>query len=70
MVLQLTLQKPLGIRFSRGGDGGAYVVRTDPKIGNTDPQVEVHSYRSLETLLSIHVHVQEPSERICAPCKC
>ena len=38
---QLTLQKPLGIRFTRGGDGGAYVVRSDSKIGSTDPQVEV-----------------------------
>ena len=67
MVLQVTLQKPLGIRFSRGGDGGAYVVRTDPKIGNTDPQVEVCQHCFLETLQSV---VQKPSEGICAFCKC
>ena len=41
MYMQLTLPKPLGIRFTRGGDGGAYVVRSDAKAGNTDPQVEV-----------------------------
>ncbi|CAL5219294.1 g1100 [Coccomyxa viridis] len=38
---EVTLAKPLGVRFTRGGDGGAYVVRSDPKIGNTDPQLEV-----------------------------
>lgn len=39
--MQVTLAKPLGVRFSRGNDGGAYVVRTDAKLGNIDSQIEV-----------------------------
>ena len=39
--LQVSLAKPLGVRFARGNDGGAYVVRTDAKLGSTDPQIEV-----------------------------
>ncbi len=38
---QVYLDKPLGVRFSRGNDGGAYVVRSDAKIGSTDPSIEV-----------------------------
>ncbi len=38
---QVYLDKPLGVRFSRGNDGGAYVVRSDEKIGSTDPSIEV-----------------------------
>ena len=60
-VLQVTLQKPLGIRFSRGGDGGAYVVRTDPKIGNTDPQVEVYQHCFLKILQSVAQKPQRAS---------
>lgn len=33
------LDKPLGIRFARGRDGEAYVARSDPALGNTDPNV-------------------------------
>ncbi|GFH24842.1 uncharacterized protein HaLaN_22708 [Haematococcus lacustris] len=36
----LDLQKPLGLKFARGNDGGAYVVVNDPKLGNTDPRVQ------------------------------
>jgi len=35
------LDKPLGVRFSRGNDGGAYIVRTDAKLGSIDPNIEV-----------------------------
>lgn len=38
---EVFLQKPLGIKFARGNDGGAYVIRTDPTLGNTDPNVQV-----------------------------
>jgi hypothetical protein len=38
---QVDLPKPLGLRFARGNDGGAYVVANDPKLGNTDPRIEV-----------------------------
>ena len=31
----------MGVRFARGGDGGAYVAQTDPKLGNTDEKVQV-----------------------------
>jgi hypothetical protein len=37
---QVTLQKPLGVKFARGNDGGAYVVRSDPALGNTDSRIE------------------------------
>jgi hypothetical protein len=36
---EVFLQKPLGIRFARGRDGEAYVARSDPALGNTDPRV-------------------------------
>ena len=39
--VQVNLPKPLGVRFTRGNDGGAYVVRTDAKLGSIDPQIEV-----------------------------
>ena len=35
------LDKPLGIKFARGRDGGAYIVRSDSKLGNTDPRIAV-----------------------------
>jgi len=34
------LQKPLGLKFARGADGGAYVVANDPRAGNTDDRVQ------------------------------
>ena len=39
---QVELVKPLGIKFARGSDGGAYVTRSDPNMGNTDKMVQVH----------------------------
>lgn len=38
---QLDLPKPLGLKFARGNDGGAYVIENNPKAGNTDPRIEV-----------------------------
>ncbi|BDA41945.1 Protein MET1, chloroplastic [Coccomyxa sp. Obi] len=38
---EVSLPKPLGVRFTRGNDGSAYVVRTDAKLGSTDEQIEV-----------------------------
>eukprot|EP00884_Botryococcus_braunii_P008581 jgi/Botrbrau1/17724/Bobra.0166s0146.1 len=35
------LDKPLGLRFQRGKDGGAYVVKSDKQIGSTDSRIEV-----------------------------
>ena len=37
---QLDLPKPLGLKFARGADGGAYVVTNDPALGNTDARVQ------------------------------
>lgn len=39
-MLQLELEKPLGLKFARGRDGGAYVIKSDPALGNTDPRVQ------------------------------
>lgn len=39
-VYEVELVKPLGIRFARGSDGGAYVTRSDPNLGNTDTMVQ------------------------------
>ena len=36
---EVFLQKPLGIRFARGADGEAYVARSDPALGATEPRV-------------------------------
>lgn len=41
MRLQVNLNKPLGLKFARGSDGGAYCIANDPELGNTDPRVEV-----------------------------
>lgn len=38
--IEVDLPKPLGLRFARGNDSGAYVVANDPKLGNTDPRIE------------------------------
>ena len=39
--LQVNIEKPMGIRFARGNDGAAYVLKSDPRAGNTDDRVEV-----------------------------
>ena len=36
---EVYLSKPLGVKFARGNDSGAYVVLTDPKLGNTSPEI-------------------------------
>ena len=33
------LSKPLGVKFARGNDGGAYVIASDPKMGNTTADI-------------------------------
>jgi hypothetical protein len=38
---QVDLPKPLGLKFARGADGGAYVTVNDPQLGNTDPRIQV-----------------------------
>jgi len=38
--IEVDLPKPLGLKFARGADGGAYIVTNDPKIGNTDPRIQ------------------------------
>jgi hypothetical protein len=38
--IEVDLPKPLGLKFARGNDGGAYVVANDPKLGNTDPRIQ------------------------------
>lgn len=38
---ELNLEKPLGIKFARGNDGGAYVIASDATVGATDDKVEV-----------------------------
>lgn len=40
-IVEVVLEKPLGLRFVRGNDGGAYVGANDPNLGNTDPTLEV-----------------------------
>lgn len=42
---KVDLPKPLGLRFARGSDGGAYIVANDPKLGNTDPRIQVRAGR-------------------------
>eukprot|EP00775_Hariotina_reticulata_P001401 gene1401-1744_t len=38
--IEVDLPKPLGLRFARGADGGAYILANDPKLGNTDPRIQ------------------------------
>lgn len=43
LLLQVDLAKPLGLKFARGNDGGAYVLKNDPSLGNTDPRIQVRA---------------------------
>jgi len=38
---EVLLEKPLGVKFNRGKDGGAYVARLDESIGNIDERFEL-----------------------------
>eukprot|EP00878_Enallax_costatus_P002097 GHUV01002264.1.p1 GENE.GHUV01002264.1~~GHUV01002264.1.p1 ORF type:complete len:315 (+),score=99.41 GHUV01002264.1:43-987(+) len=38
--IEVDLPKPLGLKFARGNDGGAYIVKNDPNVGNTDPRIQ------------------------------
>ena len=40
-ALQVNLPKPIGVRFGRGNDGAAYVLKSDDALGNTDERIEV-----------------------------
>ena len=35
------LPKPLGVKFGRGRDGGAYIAAVNPKRGNVHPDMQV-----------------------------
>ncbi len=37
---ELYLDKPIGIKFGRGNDGGVYVTKADPRLGNISDAVE------------------------------
>lgn len=37
--IEIDLPKPLGLKFARGADGGAYIIENDSKYGNTDPRI-------------------------------
>ena len=39
--LQIEIEKPIGFKFTRGNDGGCYVINIDPAAGNTVPDMEV-----------------------------
>lgn len=34
------MPKPLGFKYARGQDGGAYIIESNPKLGNIDPRVQ------------------------------
>ncbi|EFJ43470.1 hypothetical protein VOLCADRAFT_76718 [Volvox carteri f. nagariensis] len=38
--IELDLPKPLGFKFARGNDGGAYIIDVNPKLGNVDARVQ------------------------------
>ena len=42
-IHQVYLNKPLGVKFARGNDGGAYVVRSDATLGNTTDDIQVRA---------------------------
>ena len=39
--VQVSLQKPIGVRFGRGKDGRAYVIATDESLGDTDSRIQI-----------------------------
>lgn len=38
--IEIDLPKPLGLKFARGMDGGAYVIENNPTLGNTDIRIQ------------------------------
>lgn len=38
--IELDVPKPLGLKFARGNDGGAYIIENNPAAGNTDPRIQ------------------------------
>lgn len=38
-ILEISLPKPLGLRFAKGNDGRIYVSENNPQLGNTDSRV-------------------------------
>ena len=38
---EVLLEKPIGVKFNRGKDGGAYVAKIDESIGNVDEKFEL-----------------------------
>ena len=43
---QVNLPKPIGVKFGRGNDGAAYVLKSDPNLGNTDDKIQVRLLRT------------------------
>lgn len=62
----MDLPKPLGLKFARGNDGGAYVVTNDPKLGNTDPRIQVGITGICCLLRTQSAHQQQQQQCICA----
>lgn len=64
-LLQVFIQKPLGIRFGRGKDAGAYVTRVDKSAGNIDERIEVSQDMANETF---QAHCSETSASYSISC--
>ena len=39
--IEVELDKPIGLKFGRGNDGGAYVTTVDENMGNVDDRIMV-----------------------------
>ena len=61
-ILQVDLDKPLGLKFARGNDGGAYIIENDARKGNTDARIQVTDLRSWFMLLLHFVPASTLSE--------
>jgi hypothetical protein len=51
---QVNLPKPIGVRFGRGNDGGAYVIGSDASIGNTDEKIEARVHCAASYCAAAH----------------
>ena len=68
-LLQVFIQKPLGIRFGRGRDAGAYVTRVDKTAGNIDERIEVRGTIAHHTLSCFDDHHSYASALPCTAVK-
>lgn len=67
----MNLPKPIGVKFGRGNDGAAYVLKSDPNLGNTDEKIQVRPpHRTAPRTPRRDSKPCEPGRRACLCARC